>query len=165
MKDKNLSVKDILSSAQKGKLVIKLPKVLNKSTGKETNVPFLFSASNFRETTRGFVKSIRNKPAGYVEATTNMARATLQEDINADTSLSSFDEDADQNICAFICEHPSFILRPTDPHHYRILFTCVHISTTTMKTSCSSVPLLSMSSTSFPQYTHLVLRLYFWESP
>jgi hypothetical protein len=125
VKAKDLNVQDILSSASKGKLVIKLPKVLNKATGKETNVPFLFSAANCGKATKSFIKSIRNKPAGYVETITNMARATLR-DVNAETPLSSFDEDSDEDIRALICEHPSFTLHPTDPHRYRILFTCVH---------------------------------------
>jgi hypothetical protein len=117
---KDINVQDILSSASKGKLVIKLPKVLNKSTGKETNVPFLFSVANWGKATKGFIKSIKNKPAGYVETITNMARPTLQ-DVNAETPLSSFDEDTDEDIRAFICEHPSFTLHPTGPHRYRIL--------------------------------------------
>jgi hypothetical protein len=128
VKAKHLNVEGILSSTSKGKLAVKLPKVLNKSTGKETNIPFLFSAANCSDITYHFFKSIRNKPAGYVETTTKMAHATLR-DINAETPLGSFDEDTDEDIRDFICEHPSFTLHPTDPHRYRILFTWAHVTT------------------------------------
>ncbi|KAG1794273.1 hypothetical protein EV424DRAFT_1548037 [Suillus variegatus] len=73
--NKNLKVKDILVSSARGKLVIKLPKVLNKVTRKMTNAPFLFSAARWAKVTTSFMKSISSKPAGYVETTVQMARA------------------------------------------------------------------------------------------
>ncbi|KAG1788747.1 uncharacterized protein HD556DRAFT_840807 [Suillus plorans] len=73
-KNKHLKVQDVLSPASRSKAAIKLPKVLNKLTGKETNDPFLFSATLWSKPTKGFIKSILNKPAGYVEATIEMAR-------------------------------------------------------------------------------------------
>ncbi|KAG1862717.1 hypothetical protein DFJ58DRAFT_725203 [Suillus subalutaceus] len=72
--NKNLKVKDILATSCRGKLVIKLPKVLNKVTGKMTNAPFLFSAARWGKVTASFIKSISSKPAGYVETTVQMAR-------------------------------------------------------------------------------------------
>ncbi|KAG1797287.1 hypothetical protein EV424DRAFT_1352814 [Suillus variegatus] len=61
-------------NAIKGKKAIKLPKIVNKLTEKETNVPFLFLATLWSKPTKGFIKLILNKPAGYVEATIEMAR-------------------------------------------------------------------------------------------
>ncbi|KAG0698487.1 hypothetical protein DFH29DRAFT_877974 [Suillus ampliporus] len=48
---KDLKVKDVLVSASRGKLAIKLLKVLNKATRKMTNTPFLFSAAQWAKAT------------------------------------------------------------------------------------------------------------------
>ncbi|OJA17973.1 hypothetical protein AZE42_08950 [Rhizopogon vesiculosus] len=101
IKDKHIKVQDLLSSASKGKLAIKLPKVLSKATGKETNAPFLFSSANWSSKTRGFIGSIDKKPAGYVEMTVKIARATLT--MNTETPLGSLVEELDER--ALICEY------------------------------------------------------------
>ncbi|KAG2105809.1 uncharacterized protein F5147DRAFT_775129 [Suillus discolor] len=72
-KNKQLKVQDVLLSASRSKVAIKLPKVLNKLTEKETNDPFSFSVTLWSKPTKGFIKLILNKPAGYVEATIEMA--------------------------------------------------------------------------------------------
>ncbi|KAG1858199.1 hypothetical protein F4604DRAFT_1685061 [Suillus subluteus] len=66
IKNEQLKVQDVLLSTLCSKVAIKLPKVLNKLTGKETNVPFLFSASLWSKPTKAFIKSILSKPAGCV---------------------------------------------------------------------------------------------------
>ncbi|KAG2080024.1 uncharacterized protein F5147DRAFT_534878, partial [Suillus discolor] len=71
--DKDLEVKQVLASGSRGKLAFKLPKVLNKTTGKMTNAPFLFSGAHWTKVTTSFIKSIASKPAGYVETTVEMA--------------------------------------------------------------------------------------------
>ncbi|KAG1744439.1 hypothetical protein EDB19DRAFT_1961698 [Suillus lakei] len=92
---KELEVQDILPSVSRGKFTIKLPKVLNKATGKKTNAPFLFSAARWSKATNSYIKSILSKPAGYVEATAKMARTALQDDIETPGSLIEDDEDED----------------------------------------------------------------------
>lgn len=87
-KNKQLKVQDVLSSASRSKVAIKLPKIINKLTGKDTNVPFLFSATLWSKPTKGFIKSILNKPAGYVEATIEMART-----VNGATNTPSSDDE------------------------------------------------------------------------
>ncbi|KAG1745477.1 uncharacterized protein EDB91DRAFT_151167 [Suillus paluster] len=101
IKSKNLKVQDVLSSASRSKVTIKLPKVLNKLTGKETNIPFLFSATLWSKATKAFTKSILSKPAGYMEATIEMAHATVYD--VADTPASSLnDNESDEDERAMI---------------------------------------------------------------
>lgn len=90
---KKLKVQDDLQSASRGKFTIKLPKVLNKATGKKTNAPFLFSAARWSKATNSYIKSILSKPTGYVEATVKMAHTALQDIIETPGSLIEDDED------------------------------------------------------------------------
>ncbi|KAG1862365.1 hypothetical protein C8R48DRAFT_709623 [Suillus tomentosus] len=87
-KNKQLKVQDVLSSASRSKVAIKLPKIVNKLTEKKTNTPFSFSATLWSKPTKGFIKSILNKPAGYVEATIEMARTA-----NGATDMPSSDDE------------------------------------------------------------------------
>ncbi|KAG2107197.1 uncharacterized protein F5147DRAFT_774418 [Suillus discolor] len=104
IKNKQLKVQDVLLSASRSKVAIKLPKVLNKMMGKEINVPFLFSATLWSKPTKAFIKSILSKPAGYVEATIEMAHTTVND--ATDTVLSLLDdEESDKDERAMICEH------------------------------------------------------------
>jgi len=119
IKNKHLDVKDILALVSKGKLVIKLLKVLNKAMGKQFNAPFLFSVANWCLQTKGFTKSTQNKPAGFIEVTTKMGHTALK-DINTKMPLSSLAEDSDKDFCSLICEYSSFTLHPTNHHHYRV---------------------------------------------
>ncbi|KAG2111448.1 hypothetical protein DEU56DRAFT_762189 [Suillus clintonianus] len=93
---KELKVQDILLSASRGKFTIKLPKVLNKATGKKTNAPFLFSAARWSKATNSYIKSILSKPTGYVEATVKMALTALQDVIETPGSFIECDEDEDE---------------------------------------------------------------------
>ncbi|KAG2128045.1 uncharacterized protein EDB93DRAFT_1332544 [Suillus bovinus] len=74
-----LEVQNVLSSASRGRVSIRLPKVLNKVTGKKTNIPFLFSAALWLKPTNSYIKSLLGKPAGYLETTVQMARTTLND--------------------------------------------------------------------------------------
>ncbi|KAG1725235.1 hypothetical protein EDB19DRAFT_1833853 [Suillus lakei] len=65
--DNDLKVKQVLASGLRGKLAIKLPKVLNKTTGKMTNVLFLFLGARWTKVTASFIKSISSKPAGLLD--------------------------------------------------------------------------------------------------
>jgi hypothetical protein len=120
--NKNLKVKDILATSVRGKLVIKLPKVLNKVTGKMTNAPFLFSAARWAKVTASFMKSISSKPAGYVETTVQMARActALNEAIESPQDSLNDDESEDDER-AMLCKYLSFQFHPADIHHCRML--------------------------------------------
>ncbi|KAG2124060.1 hypothetical protein DEU56DRAFT_759837 [Suillus clintonianus] len=99
---KELNLQEILLSASRGKFTIKLPKVLNKATGKKTNAPFLFSAARWSKATNSYLKSISSKPTGYVEATVKMARAILQDVAEIPGSLNDYEEDEDER--AMICK-------------------------------------------------------------
>ncbi|KAG1799573.1 uncharacterized protein BJ212DRAFT_1488290 [Suillus subaureus] len=89
IKKKELKVQDVLSLTSQGKATIKLPKVLNKIMRKESSVHVLFSAALWSKPTKAFTKSILSKPAGYVEATIEMARATASD--VTETPVGSFD--------------------------------------------------------------------------
>ncbi|KAG1867263.1 hypothetical protein DFJ58DRAFT_723936 [Suillus subalutaceus] len=101
--DKHLKVKEVLAAGS-GKLAIKLPKILNKTTGKMTNAPFLFSGACWTKVTNSFIKSISNKPAGYIETTIQMARACTMSNDAMDPAQGSFDdeESEDDEIFLFV---------------------------------------------------------------
>ncbi|KIK34575.1 hypothetical protein CY34DRAFT_110229 [Suillus luteus UH-Slu-Lm8-n1] len=95
--DNNLKVKQVLVSGLRGKLAIKLPKVLNKTTGKMTNAPFLFSGVRWTKVTTSFIKSISSKPAGYVDTTIQMVRACTALNDETDTPHGSFNDDGSED--------------------------------------------------------------------
>ncbi|KAG2342372.1 hypothetical protein BDR05DRAFT_949031 [Suillus weaverae] len=83
---KDLKVKEVLAAGS-GKLAIKLPKVLNKTTGKMTNAPFLFSGALWTKATKVFIKSLSKKPAGYIEMTIQMGSFDEEESDDERTML------------------------------------------------------------------------------
>ncbi|KAG0693861.1 hypothetical protein DFH29DRAFT_778460, partial [Suillus ampliporus] len=63
----NIKVENVLAStSSRGKLNIKLPKVLNKVTGKETSAPYLFSRDLWGKANAGYMKSIKKKGLDFV---------------------------------------------------------------------------------------------------
>ncbi|KAG2112035.1 uncharacterized protein F5147DRAFT_792726, partial [Suillus discolor] len=105
---KHLKVKEVLAAGS-GKLTIKLPKVLNKATGKMTNAPFLFSRARWTKATKSFTKSLSKKPAGYIEMMIQMARACTALNDATDTPQGSFDDER-----AMLCKSLSFRFHLTD---------------------------------------------------
>ncbi|KAG1727110.1 hypothetical protein EDB19DRAFT_1833188 [Suillus lakei] len=75
--ENDLKVKQVLVSGSQGKLAIKLPKVLNKTTGKMINAPFLFSEAHWTKVTTSFIKSISSKPAGIFFTQISLSYAEL----------------------------------------------------------------------------------------
>jgi hypothetical protein len=116
--DNDLKVKQVLASGLRGKLAIKLLKVLNKTTGKMTNALFLFSGARWTKVTTSFIKSISSKPAGYVETTIQMARACTTLNDAMDTPHSSLDDESEDDEHAMLCKCVSFRFYPTDIHSY-----------------------------------------------
>ncbi|KAG1813069.1 hypothetical protein DFJ58DRAFT_740122 [Suillus subalutaceus] len=103
--DDVLKVKQVLASGSRGKLAIKLPKLLNKTTGKMTNAPFLFSGARWTKITTSFIKSISSKPAGYVETTIQMAHACTTLKDTMDTPHGLLDnEESEDNEHAVLCK-------------------------------------------------------------
>ncbi|KAG1864366.1 hypothetical protein F4604DRAFT_1928806 [Suillus subluteus] len=103
--DNDLKVKQVLVSGSQGKLAIKLPKVLNKTTGKMMNAPFLFSGVRWTKVTTSFIKSISSKPAGYVDTTIQMAHACTALNDATDTPHGSLDDDgSEDDERAMICK-------------------------------------------------------------
>ncbi|KAG1730978.1 uncharacterized protein EDB91DRAFT_1252421 [Suillus paluster] len=98
---KELKAQNVLLSASRGWVSIKLPKILNKATGKETNVLFLFLAARWAKLTNSFIKSLLGKPAGYLETTVQMACATLNDVSETPSGLLSEDKLEDDE-CAMI---------------------------------------------------------------
>jgi hypothetical protein len=80
-------------------VIIKLPKVLNKTTGKETSAPYMFSRDLWGKADAGYMKSIKKKSKNFVETIVEMARSALNESTTADAAiLHSSDDDR-----AFLC--------------------------------------------------------------
>lgn len=122
-----LEVQNVLSSASRGRVSIRLPKVLNKVTGKKTNIPFLFSAALWLKPTNSYIKSLLGKPAGYLETTVQMAHTTLND--VTETPLGSLidDDESEDDKRAMICKYLSFRRPLTDIHCCRILFLLQHL--------------------------------------
>ncbi|KAG1728221.1 hypothetical protein EDB19DRAFT_2042616 [Suillus lakei] len=91
----DIKVEDILASAtSRGKVIIKLPKVLNKTTGKETSAPYMFSCDLWGKADAGYMKSIKKKSKNFVETIVEMARSALNKSTTADAAiLHSSDDD------------------------------------------------------------------------
>ncbi|KAG2336537.1 hypothetical protein BDR05DRAFT_1005788 [Suillus weaverae] len=90
----DIKVKDILASTSAcSKLNIKLPKVLNKVTGKVTSAPYLFSCDLWGKANTGYMKSIKKKGLNFVETTVDMARSALNESNAADAGISESSDD------------------------------------------------------------------------
>jgi hypothetical protein len=112
---KHLNVKEVLAAGS-GKLAIKLPKVLNKTTGKMTNTLFLFSGARWMKAMKSFTKSLSKKPAGYIEMMIQMACASTALNDATDTPQGSFDDDER----AMLCKSLSFMFHITDICDLRI---------------------------------------------
>ena len=93
----DIKAEDVLASTtSRAKLNIKLPKVLNKHTGKETSAPYIFLHDNWGTATNGYMKSIKNKGKGFLESTVDMAYSALKESTARDAATSlteSFDDE------------------------------------------------------------------------
>ncbi|KIK92861.1 hypothetical protein PAXRUDRAFT_791077 [Paxillus rubicundulus Ve08.2h10] len=73
--DRLIDVDEVLASMADngGKMWIKLPKVLNKATGKETSGPFMFSVSNWGTQTLAYRSSLVTKGPMFVHETITAA--------------------------------------------------------------------------------------------
>ncbi|KAG1729340.1 uncharacterized protein EDB91DRAFT_1085780 [Suillus paluster] len=90
----NIKVKNILASTPScSKLNIKLPKVLNKATGKEISAPYLFSCDLWGKANTGYTKSIKKKGLGFIETTVDMVRSALNESTTMDAGISESSDD------------------------------------------------------------------------
>ncbi|KAF9234885.1 hypothetical protein BU15DRAFT_65319 [Melanogaster broomeanus] len=74
---------------------IKLPKVLNKATGRETSAPYQFSASNWGGNTAGYKDSILNRGSAFVRAT--VASAQLLKNVGTSNNTSDGRNDASES--------------------------------------------------------------------
>ncbi|KAG1879818.1 hypothetical protein F4604DRAFT_1679396 [Suillus subluteus] len=99
---KELKAENVLLSTSRAQFSIRLPKILNKATGKETNVLFLFSAACWTKPTNLFIKSLLGKPAGYLETMVQMTCATLNE-VTKTPSGSLNKDKLENDQCAMIC--------------------------------------------------------------
>ncbi|KAG2103163.1 hypothetical protein BD769DRAFT_1676420 [Suillus cothurnatus] len=83
--DGDIKAEDVLASASSSKINIKLPKILNKLTGKETSAPFLFSHDRCTKKTKNYAKSIKNKGPAFISLLTEIACSALKEDVSWDS--------------------------------------------------------------------------------
>ncbi|KAG1753703.1 uncharacterized protein EDB91DRAFT_1242676 [Suillus paluster] len=103
----NIKVENVLASTPScSKLNIKLPKVLNKATGKETSAPYLFSCDLWGKPNTGYMKSIKKKGLGFIKTTVDMARSALNESTTMDAGVS----ESSDNDCAFLCMCDTILL-------------------------------------------------------
>ncbi|KAG1829836.1 hypothetical protein EV424DRAFT_392168 [Suillus variegatus] len=98
----DIKVEDVLASTSaRGKLNIKLPKVLNKVTGKVTSAPYLFSRDLWGKANTGYMKGIKKKGLDFVETTVDMARSALNESNAADAGISESSDDDRAFLCMY----------------------------------------------------------------
>ncbi|KAG2093476.1 uncharacterized protein F5147DRAFT_585325, partial [Suillus discolor] len=109
IKDKVIKVEDILASMTTGKSGIKLPKTLNKVTGKMSSGNYKFSFANWHEETESYMKSISSRDEETKLNIIVRTRKLMKKTLNTDFS----DDDVEESInnCALICNISFF------PHH------------------------------------------------
>jgi hypothetical protein len=67
VRDKVIDVDNVLASLANGKFAVKLPKVLNKATGKESSGQYQFSYQNWRDQMEDYVSSIKARTEDEIE--------------------------------------------------------------------------------------------------
>ncbi|KAG1795903.1 hypothetical protein EV424DRAFT_1353337 [Suillus variegatus] len=93
----DIKAEDILAATSSTKISVKLPKVLNKATGKETSIPFLFSRDRCAKKTKNYARSIKKKGAAFVTSLTEIARSAWKENVwPADSTVTDDESDDEQ---------------------------------------------------------------------
>ncbi|KAG1728144.1 uncharacterized protein EDB91DRAFT_1253568 [Suillus paluster] len=100
----DIKAENILASASSSKTNIKLPKVLNKVTGKETNAPFLFSHDRCTKKTKQYATSIKKKGPAFIASLTDIAQSGLKECAAWDSAVT---EDKSKDERALLCIYKS----------------------------------------------------------
>ncbi|KAG1720917.1 uncharacterized protein EDB91DRAFT_1088646 [Suillus paluster] len=100
----DIKAENILASALSSKTNIKLLKVLNKVTGKETNAPFLFSRDRCAKKTKQYAMSIKKKGPAFIASLTDIARSGLKECAAWDSAVT---EDESEDERALLCIYKS----------------------------------------------------------
>ncbi|KAG1871681.1 hypothetical protein F4604DRAFT_1582942, partial [Suillus subluteus] len=100
----DIKAKDILAATSSTKVNIKLPKVLNKVTGKETSIPFLFSHNRCAKKTKYYARSIKKKGPAFVTSLTEIARSAWKENVWPTDSTVTDDESKDEHtlLCIYM---------------------------------------------------------------
>ncbi|KAG2341698.1 hypothetical protein BDR05DRAFT_949527 [Suillus weaverae] len=75
----DIKAKDILAATSSTKISIKLPKILNKVTGKETSIPFLFSHNKCAKKMKYYARSIKKKGVAFVMSLTEIAHSAWKD--------------------------------------------------------------------------------------
>lgn len=96
----DIKAEDILAMTSSSKTPIKLPKVINKVTGKVTSGPFLFSRDKCAKKTKQYATSIKKKGPAFVASLTDIARSALKEQAACDSTLT---EDESEDDRAMLC--------------------------------------------------------------
>ncbi|KAG1730653.1 uncharacterized protein EDB91DRAFT_1252513 [Suillus paluster] len=105
----DIKAEDILATTSSTKTSIKLLKVLNKVTGKEMSIPFLFLCDRCAKKTKNYARSIKKKGVAFVVSLTEIARSAWKENVWPADSTVTDDESKDE--CALLCIYalPIFI--------------------------------------------------------
>ncbi|KAG2335667.1 hypothetical protein BDR05DRAFT_1003682 [Suillus weaverae] len=113
----DIKAEDILAATSSTKISVKLPKVLNKATGKETSIPFLFSRDRCAKKTKNYARSIKKKGAAFVTSLTEIARSAWKENVWPADSTVTDDESDDERallciyaLTIFLCIFTEFYL-------------------------------------------------------
>ncbi|KAG2145253.1 hypothetical protein DEU56DRAFT_732233, partial [Suillus clintonianus] len=100
----DIKAEDILAATLSTKISVKLPKVLNKVTGKETNIPFLFSRDRCAKKTKNYARSIKKMGAALVMSLTEIARSAWKENVWPVDSTVTDDKSEDEHalLCIYV---------------------------------------------------------------
>ncbi|KAG1722513.1 hypothetical protein EDB19DRAFT_1834975 [Suillus lakei] len=100
----DIKAENILASASSSKTNIKLPKILNKVTGKETSGSFLFSHDRCAKKTKQYTTSIKKKGPTFIASLTDIACSALKENAAWGSTVS---EDESKDECALLLPPPT----------------------------------------------------------
>ena len=106
--DSTIDVEQVLEDMANntdGKMKVKLPKVLNKVTGRVTSSAFQFSAINWNSDTTAYQESIHKRGQAFVRATFTAAQAFKASGTKSGNSEADVNEPSTPNPRSFLCEN------------------------------------------------------------
>ena len=122
-KQENLSTTD-------GKPKLKLLKVLNKQTSRETTAPFQFSSTNWSGDTAAYRESVQSREPAFVQAVFSEAHA-LKTNIKVESGSGMVGKSGPVNPRTLLCKSPFFVTP-----NYLIYLACFVCPVTGFTTHC-----------------------------
>ena len=103
IRDDIINVDDVLASLASGKFAVKLPKVLNKATGKESSGQYQFSYQNWRDQVEDYKSSIKTRTEDEIKDIIAFAWKAFKKNPANGSSAAESDAEVPARKRALIC--------------------------------------------------------------